>query len=558
MIGTIRKHSTWLWIVIIVVVIFTFVYWGSSSRMDSGRLGKANFGLIDGEPITKDEFGDAQREVYLRYFLTHGGVWPNQDTRTTGFDAEREIYQRLFFIRKLKEYDIEIDTHSVALAVDEEILRDFGRGAPNRLDAFVQQVLMPHAAAEDVERLLRHDLGIQQLISVVGLSGKLVTSEEAQFLYEREHQELSTEAIFFSGSNYLAGVPAAPADALARFYTNEMSAYHVPERVQVSYVAFGITNHFAQVEKQLTNLTALVEGKFRQLGTNYVRFGKTPELVKQRIREEVIRELASSDAQKKADDFDNDLFGMNPVQAGNVAALAKTNGLEIKITAPFDEETGPSEFDGGPNFAREAFRLNLEKPFPDQPILGRDAVYIIALYKRIPDEILPLNQIRDRVKADYKYRQAVLMARNAGEDFVRAVTNGLAHGKNFAGICADAKIRPVAVSPFSLGTRELPEVEDHVTLNQFKQIAFTTPPDKVSDLSPTHEGGVVLYVQKRLPLDETRMRSEMPAFVNLLHRAREQEALNLWLNKEASTSLRNTPLAQRNKQPSSAAGEAEP
>jgi len=45
---------------------------------------------------------------------------------------------------------------------------------------------------------------------------------------------------------------------------------------------------------------------------------------------------------------------MEPVQAGNLAALAETNGWKTWVTLPFDEENGPAEFDGGPNFAKEA------------------------------------------------------------------------------------------------------------------------------------------------------------------------------------------------------------
>ncbi len=558
MIGTIRRHSTWLWFIIIAAmgISLVVVFQPGSTFLDSQGRSSGNYGEIDGQRIGRDELANAQREVNVRYFLQHGGVWPDQDPRKTGFDVERETYQWLFFISKLKEYNIQIDSRSVAQAVDE-LLRQFGRGTPVSFDVFVQRVLLPHASADDFERFIRHDLGIQQLVSVVGLSGKLVAPEEGRFLYERDHQELATEAVFFSASNYLASVAAPPPEALSQFYTNEMSAYHVPERVQVRYVAFGISNFVAQAEKQLTNLTAMAESRLRQLGTNYLRFGKTPEEVKSRIREELIHAQASADAQKAADDLANVLFGMEPVQPGNLVALARTNGLDVRITRPFDEDNGPTEFDGGPNFAKEAFRLSPEKPFPDQPIAGESAVYLIAFEKRIPDEILPLDQIRERVKADYKYRQAVLMARSAGENLVRAATNGLAHGKTFAGICAEAKVKPVAVPPFSLSTRELPEVEDHATLTQFKQIAFSTTPGKVNDFSSTRDGGFVLYVQKRLPVDESKARAELPAFLNLIRRAREQESFNFWFARESSISLRNIPLMQRKPSTSPPAG-AEP
>ena len=151
---------------------------------------------------------------------------------------------------------------------------------------------MPRASVDDFERFLRHDIGIQQLVSVVALGGGLVTADDARYLYERDHEEFSTEAVFFSASNYLAGVPAPSPAAVAQFYTNEMAAYHVPERVQVSYVAFSVSNSLAKAEGQFTNLTALVEDKLRQVGTNYVRFGKTPDEVRARIRSELIRQQA--------------------------------------------------------------------------------------------------------------------------------------------------------------------------------------------------------------------------------------------------------------------------
>jgi hypothetical protein len=47
-----------------------------------------------------------------------------------------------------------------------------------------------------------------------------------------------------------------------------------------------------------------------------------------------------------------------------------------------------------------------------------------------------------------------------------------------------------------------------------------------------------------LPLDEAAMRAEMPAFMNSVRQARQNEALNFWYRKEAEKSLRDTPLSQ--------------
>src|SRR6266568_8669482 len=130
MIGTIRKHSTWLWMIIITAIILSFVVWGtrSGSGNDSNR-DSANFGSISGKAISRESFVNAQREVYLRYFLNSGGQWPDTDARKSGFDVERETYFRLMLIGKAEEMDIHVGQEAVA-QMASQILRSFNRGNP--------------------------------------------------------------------------------------------------------------------------------------------------------------------------------------------------------------------------------------------------------------------------------------------------------------------------------------------------------------------------------------------------------------------------------------------
>jgi hypothetical protein len=561
MIGTIRKHSKWLWFVIIISIVVTFVYWGSQPGHSGGRTGRANYGSIDGQRITPDEMAAAQRETYLRYFLSYGS-WPESDTPKSKFDPQHEAYQWLFFIKKLQEYNIEVDNHSVAQMVTE-LLREFGRasspdhnGGPIPFDTFVKRLLLPHGiSAEDLENYIRHDVGIQQMISVVGVSGKLVTAQEGRFLFERDHLEYSTAGIFFAASNYLASVSNASPSALRQFYTNEMASYRIPQRVQVSYAEFDASNCLGQAEKELTNLNASVEESFRKLDTNYLRIGKTPAEAKAWLRQEFLRRKSMDIAGNQANEFLGKLLDMEPERLSNLATLASSNGLAVKITAPFDAESGPTEFDGGPGFAKAAFSLGPDKLFADQPIAGQNAIYVIGFEKRLPDEIPPFAQIQAQVAADYMHRQAVELARRTGEEFVRAATNALAQGKTFSAVCAERKVTPVSLPHFSLSTRELPELEEHVDFNEFRRVAANTPTHQVSALARTPDGGFAVYVSDRVPVDPSRIEAELPGFMNLLRRARVQEAVNLWLNKEASVSLRDTPMAPRG-QPGRGAGAA--
>jgi hypothetical protein len=177
-------------------------------------------------------------------------------------------------------------------------------------------------------------------------------------------------------------------------------------------------------------------------------------------------------------------------------------------------------------------------------LVDENGVYVAALFRRIPSEVPSLESIHDRVVTDYKHFQAVINARRAGAAFAQTLTNGLAQGKTFTAIASDAKFKPVMLPPISLSTRELPKLDDRVSLNQFKQVAFETQPGKAGEFVPTADGGFVAYVQQRLPVDQAKMTKDLPDFVRSVRQARRSEAINLWLQREGNKSLRDTPLMQ--------------
>jgi len=125
--------------------------------------------------------------VYLRYYL-HTGEWPDTDAKRTGFDPERETYYRLSSSTSRISW-ASTSARQVNPPRDRRtILRSLNRGNRLPLDAFAKKSCTRAADVEDFERYIRHELGMQQLAEVTGLGGALVTPQEAQTLYEREHQ----------------------------------------------------------------------------------------------------------------------------------------------------------------------------------------------------------------------------------------------------------------------------------------------------------------------------------------------------------------------------------
>jgi len=529
------------------MIISFVIFFSPYSKLNNASRGPVNLGSINGERITEEGYVNARNEVFLRTFFM-SGKWPDQAALERGGEVERETYQWLLLIQKQQQLAIHVSTDVVAQAA-KSMMSQFQRAGINSPEMFIRQVLQPRGLQlDDLERFVRHYLGVQELIGVFGLSGTLVTPAEVRGLYEREHQELATEAVFFSASNYLAGITVPP-DALSQFYSNRLATYRIPDRVQVSYVAFDITNYQAQAKEELarmTNLDLQIEEAYRQNGTNFLREVKAQSLAeaKAKVRDARLKDFELQAAKKQAVDFATPLFDMEPMRAENLAKLAKEKGLAVKTTAPFDVERGPRELGVGSDFAEKAFSRTPEDPFAG-PIGGLEAVYVIALDKKIPSEIPTLDQIRPQVVRDYEYNQALNLARKAGADFYHTLTNGLAQGKTAAALCADARVKLEEVPPFSLSTRELPEVEDYVPLNQYKQIAFTATPGHASPFQMTAQGGVIVYVKAKLPLDQKAMDAAMPSFAHRVRLNLQNEAFNQWFRRQAETGLRDTPLARQ-------------
>jgi len=551
MIGTIRKHSKWLWWVIAGLTVVSFLYWGAApaTRNGGGVIGSGGYGTLYGHKITAQEFEDARSEFYLFYWIRNN-EWPDSNPNLKEKDLEEQIYLRMMLTKKAEALGI-YATDKAAADAASEILLSLGRnGQTVSIQTFVQKVLTPKGlTADDFARFCHDDVVIQQLIRTLGLTGSLITPQEAAAVYQREHQEVSAQVVFFSASNYLSQVVVTPA-AIAQFYTNYLAQYRLPDRVQVNYVEFSMSNYLSQAESELakTNLNAMVDADYQYFGPDYFPDAKTPEAAKAKFREAEIHKRALADARAQANDFATAVFNVSPLLADNLATVAKQKGLTVRLTAPFDSY-GPAEFHSSEAFVKAAFALTSDDPLAGPIVCPTDvptAVYVIALAKQLPSEIPSLDQIRDRVTQDYRTVQATMIAQRAGTNFAPALASQLMAGHSFASACIAAGLQPETLPAFSLSTQELPELANRAGFPQVKQATFTTPAGRASGFEETEDGGFIVYVQSRLPLDQAAMTANLPQYTAALRRGRENEAFNEWLQTEANHQLSTTPVFLQN------------
>lgn len=540
----------------ITAVTFVFFMGSGPNRGGGGNAGRntsGNFGSIYGKKITLEAFRDAQNGFFISYWFRSNGEWPDKNPNFSEAAMEREVYVRLMLFQKAHDLGIHVGDDAVATAANE-LLRSIGRDRqPAPLGEFVKRILQPRGmTAQDFQIFVRQYLVMEQLQQAIGQSGEFVTPQEAAAAYQGDHQELSAQVVYFSASNYLSSVTAAPA-AVELFYSNNLAYYRLPERMQVSYVVFNVTNLFADAEKILsrTNLNEQIDAVYRQYGANAFPEAKTPADAKAQIRTLLIRERALADARQQANEFASAVFGQEPARPENLAVIARQKGLTVRVTEPFAATFGPEEFTAPPGFIKAAFGLTPDEPFAG-PVVGPDGAYVLAFAKRLPSEYPPLDQIRSRVTRDYQLQSATALAWHVGTDFAHTLA-GMTPDRGFATLCVNAGLQPQVLPAFSLSTRELPVLGDAPELlNQLKNAAFTTPVGKASGFVTNNTGGFIVCVQSRLPVDQAKMNAELPQYLVAFRRERVAETFNQWVNLEANRQLRNTPLFQQQFSPGAA------
>ena len=78
-------------------------------------------------------------------------------------------------------------------------------------------------------------------------------------------------------------------------------------------------------------------------------------------------------------------------------------------------------------------------------------------------------------------------------------------------------------------------MERHVNLTQFKQTMFMTPVGRASGFVPNNDGGgYLVYVEKKLPVDEVRLALAMPDYLRTVRQARQNDAVNAWVSAESN------------------------
>jgi hypothetical protein len=544
-----RHHKTVMWIIIVATIV-TFVYYLTPNATRSGGGGGAGptapAGTLNGEPVSQPQFEVAMQEAKVAVRMG-SGRWPTAQEITQ--QLPNLAFRQLYIAAKLKEMDLDVPVEATA-ALTRRIFGVLPGQALSKdeFQKFVKNELNERGkvSEEDFYHWVRDQVGLKLLMDLYGMNGELITAKEVESFFRRDHESMTVELVRFPLTNYTAQIVPTEKD-IQDAYVKRQAAYRLPDREQINYIHFNITNYLPAADAIMagkSNLDTLVEQTYlsREAASWKDEAGNplSADAAKAKIKEDsrlqvFARQVAQTNALQLIQLFFDGRKDKQDqlITKDELEKFAASNGLTVVTPPAFDEPNPPKELQLHPMYLNMIFQLNTNSP-EDQYKLApaTNGFFFLGLDRKLPSENQPLEAVRARVIEDYRNQKAMDLAIHAGTNFEAAVRDGLAKGLSFEEICAEQKIKPQTLTPFSHETKSIPEIQDENEFDYVKGLAYQLPVGQIAPFEQPAADGFVIYLKARTPADESIVERDLPAFLASQRELRQSAAFGIWLNRE--------------------------
>ncbi len=368
-----------------------------------------------------------------------------------------------------------------------------GQFDPIKYQQFVQDLLMPNGFTDtQLEDLVRDDLRVKKLIALIGSSVD-VTPGEFRTLYTETHQKNHVSLIRFARADFSSEVTVSEEEIEAYYKTNAARLTTDEKRV-ASFVKLAIT----QAQKD------------------------APE--KERV-------TALQKEADRANEFTQALLK----KGATFDEVAKEFGLTPEKTPAFRQSAPPEDLAAIPQAAAAIFALSTEEPF-SEPVSADGAFYIFHLDEVIARRPLTLEEARPQVVESIrreKEQNAVVSKANE----VRArIVSELKAGRSFQEAAEAAGVKVESLPAFSLGE----PLRDQPSAQEIAEKTLDLGVGGLSDYIATVDGGLLVYLNQREPIDEAKLAEEQKVQLGQLRDFRQKSAFQEWLQvRREEANIRN-------------------
>jgi len=505
----IRNKTLWWFFAIIVSVTFVWAY--SDMSKSSGGCGEQKLdsaGKLFGKDITAS---DLRQAMYFTMQMRDYSSLSQEKVQL----IRQEAWKRLASLRHAETLGISASEQELTsvLAQDRFFQDENGTFNKRRYMAFLETKRIDEGTFAEYlkEEIILRKVGA--LLNICSWTSPVELSQRLKKITDRFTIQCAT----LSEKDNTPAVNITR-DEARKYFEKNIEKFRVPEKVNVKYVSFPLTNYLAAVqadEKEVSlYYTNNIEKFTSSEGTNAPAAAPF-EKVKQEITDLLKRKKALVVAKDTAARFVETLIPDQKGKAPTFEDAAAKNHLDIMTSEFFPLNEEVPKLKVGLMFNRIAFDLDpqdRERYFSDA-IEGENAVYVLAANSReksfLPDFAGAEKEAVSRAKkiAEYEaFLKKASDARNASLDALKA-------GKKFETVMKEQGAKVGTNMLFSAyDAPSLPSL--NLDANLPKIVSLTK--GEVSEPLDVEEGVLIVYVADRQPGDSETMELLKPQLIGAI------------------------------------------
>jgi len=505
----IQSKVVWTAFAVLISVAFVTVYTGSKSSARKARSANESqiAGRLFGEPVSRQEYGQAYKNVYVMYTMMAGRMI-NIDENTHPLLVQA-AWQRLATLKKARQMGLTVTKEQIIARIQQQPLfqnQQTGGFDRNIFDSFVSAFLPRMQMTQaGFENLMMENVLIDKASSMA-TQGALVTDAEVRRAFHLVSDKLTVQ--YASIPRSLAPAPQVTEDEAKAYFENYTTQFMMPEKVSVRYVQYPVAdykNHVLVTDDMVSAFYENNKQRYLKPAAEGAPENAAPEYqpldeVKDSIAELITTGLAQREAINAADS----LVAQLADESVTFDQAAQQAGLSIiDNVPPFAITDTVRGIDPTAAFAQAAFTLeNDPSHYYSDPVPGREFVYVIALEKQLPSFLPSYDVVKEDVLAATKAAAAEDAYVNKAESIHTEIETALKAGTTFASAASRFKLNVKTTEPFSAANP--PDMDLGQALVQ-STIMFDQ--GTLVDLIPSENEFVIAYVAEKQVADEA---TELP------------------------------------------------
>jgi len=491
MTNVIRRYQQPMMIMITILIIIAFVWLYNTTQFE--KLGVGSIATIYEKPLTQGDIDRHGREMQVAMRAGLFEYLSNlQAVDQNGPNMEAYVLHSIVTQHESKALQIRATNDDVFQAIKKlPRLQTNGQFDSSKYAAFAQETLAPYGfSTAQFEELIRNYVTLDRLHKLINATVG-VSPSEFRKIYEQRFQKVQAELVRFKSADFLAQTSVTDDELKNAFEQNKERFVH-PEKRTVKFVSIATPKDDAATEKPDAD----------------------------EAEDDAEDEVAMKKHTEQAE-----AFAQAMLEAGaTFDDVAAKQNLKVELTEEFSSATPPKAFEDEADVVKAASLLTETDPNSD-PIQIDGGYAILHLEKLVPATAYTFEEAKAPLTENFKNQRAAELLKNKGVELRGKIATARAAGKSFADAVKELGLTVETPAAFAPG--EGPS-EAAIPPNALMALAQAGE-NQLTDFLATPDGGILAFVVKREPLDETKYAEDMKMMMPQFGEARRRAAFAEWL-----------------------------